>query len=205
MSARWAAVPRRERLLLGAIVGVALVVRIAYVALHGGAPLNGDEIEYALEGKLAANGHWFWSTTPYGIAHASIFKAPLYPAWVGAWFSVFGEHARVVMFAQAFISAGTVALTWLLARRLFGPTVALASEPLLVVIACSSAVPALSSLRAGRRLRRSGTGLRIVRPQRVVAHVRVRLLACGDCPGRVVTRGRPPRGPDTHRAGRRPG
>ena len=31
-------------------------------------------------------------------------------------------------------------------------------EPLLVVIACSSAVPALSSLRAGRRLRRSGTG-----------------------------------------------
>jgi len=83
MSARWAAVPRRERLLLGAIVGVALVVRIAYVALHGGAPLDGDEIEYALEGKLAANGHWFWSTTPYGIAHASIFKAPLYPAWVG--------------------------------------------------------------------------------------------------------------------------
>jgi hypothetical protein len=31
-------------------------------------------------------------------------------------------------------------------------------EPLLVVIACSSAVPALSSLRARRRLRRSGTG-----------------------------------------------
>ena len=74
MRARWAAVPRRERLLLGAIVGIALIVRIAYVALHGGAPLNGDEIEYALEGKLAANGYWFWSTTPYGIAHASIFK-----------------------------------------------------------------------------------------------------------------------------------
>jgi len=31
-------------------------------------------------------------------------------------------------------------------------------EPLLAVIACSSAVPALSSLRARRRLRRSGTG-----------------------------------------------
>jgi len=133
MSARWGAVPRRERLLLGAIVGIALVVRIAYVALHGGAPLNGDEIEYALEGKLAAHGHWLWSTTPYGIAHASIFKAPLYPAWVGAWFSVFGEHARVVMFAQAFISAGTVALTWLLARRLFGPTVALASAGVMAI------------------------------------------------------------------------
>jgi 4-amino-4-deoxy-L-arabinose transferase-like glycosyltransferase len=126
------AVPRRELAWLGVLLAIALVVRIAYVALHGGT-LAGDQIEYASEGRLIASGHWFWSFLPYGIPHASIFKAPLYPAWLGAWFAAFGEHYKVVEAAQAVISTGTVALTWLLARRLFGPAVALASAGVMAI------------------------------------------------------------------------
>src|SRR5207249_27094 len=80
----------REILTLAGAMVVALAIRLAYVAITHGHPLAGDEPEYDIQGRFAAIGHWFWSVTPYGVAHPSLWKAPGYPAWVGAWYHVFG-------------------------------------------------------------------------------------------------------------------
>jgi hypothetical protein len=60
---------------LAIVLGVALP--LAYVTLTAvNHALAGDEIEYDIEAKFAAAGHFLWSTTPYGNAHASTWKAP---------------------------------------------------------------------------------------------------------------------------------
>ncbi len=91
--------------------------------------LAGDEIEYNLEGILISHGKWFWTQAPYGILHDGAWKAPGYPAWVGIWYSVLGggSHAFAVRLAQTPLAGLTVLLAWRLARRLFGPRVAVAT------------------------------------------------------------------------------
>jgi 4-amino-4-deoxy-L-arabinose transferase-like glycosyltransferase len=117
---------RERRVVVGAIV-VGLALRIAYVLATRHHHLAGDEIEYDLEGRFIAAGHWFWTTTPYGIAHASAWKAPLYPAWVGVVYDILGRDADHVLLLQTLLAIPTIGLSWLLARRLFGPRVAIAA------------------------------------------------------------------------------
>jgi 4-amino-4-deoxy-L-arabinose transferase-like glycosyltransferase len=119
--------PRRELLVLGAAMVVAFAVVVAYVIARRHAALVGDESEYNQEGIFFTQGKLWWSTTPFGIAHASAWKAPAYPAWVGLWYSILGaSHLRVEL-VQALLAPVTVFLTWLLARRLFGARTAIAS------------------------------------------------------------------------------
>lgn len=89
--------------------------------------LRGDQVEYHLEGLYFTIGKPWWSTAPYGVAHASAWKAPLYPAWVGLLYGVFGPHPIAVKLAQTLLAALTVYLAWLLARRLFGSRTAIAT------------------------------------------------------------------------------
>ncbi|HVS29336.1 MAG TPA: hypothetical protein VHE14_07270, partial [Solirubrobacteraceae bacterium] len=92
MLRRWLSeVDRRERTLLVAAILLGLAVRVGYVLITGGHHLTGDEPEYDIEGRFLVHGHFLWSTTPYGIAHASMWKAPIYPAWVGVWYALIGH------------------------------------------------------------------------------------------------------------------
>ena len=90
-------------------------------------PLAGDAPEYDFEGAMIAHGHWFYTRLPYGILHAGAWKAPGYPAWVGLWYSLLGHHPDAVRLVQVPLGAVTITLSWALARRLFGPRVAVAA------------------------------------------------------------------------------
>jgi 4-amino-4-deoxy-L-arabinose transferase-like glycosyltransferase len=119
---------RRDLAWLGGAIALGLAVRIAFVAITHHQALAGDEVEYDVEGRLIAAGKWFWTFLPYGIPHASAWKAPGYPAWVGALYSIVGAHPAWVEAIQvALLGPLTIALTWLLGRRLFGPSVGLAA------------------------------------------------------------------------------
>ena len=123
----FAEIPRRERWLLAGAMLVGFACVAAYVASNRYHPLVGDMAEYDLQGALFTEGRAWWSTTPFGVEHATAWKAPGYPLWVGFWYSVLGQNATRVELVQAFLSPVTVFMVWLLARRLFTPRVAIAS------------------------------------------------------------------------------
>lgn len=120
-------IPRRELLLVGAAMFLGLLLRVLYVRATLGHQLAGDEIEHDIIGRLFSEGHFMWSTTPYGDPHPTMTKAPLYPVLVGVGYSVLGENYDRVLTAQTLIGPVTVALSWVLARRLFGPKVGVAA------------------------------------------------------------------------------
>jgi len=116
-------VPRRELLLLAG----AMVLAFANVVTNRFQPLAGDGPEYDMQGTFFTMGKWWWSSTPFGVEHASAWKAPLYPAWVGFWYELLGPSVTRVGYVQSLLAPLTVFLTWLLARRLFDPAVAIAA------------------------------------------------------------------------------
>jgi 4-amino-4-deoxy-L-arabinose transferase-like glycosyltransferase len=110
---------REQRPLLAA-VALGLAIRIAYVLITRGKALAGDEIAYGSEGALIAHGHWFQGFLPYGILHATAWKPPGYPLWVGLWYTLLGTHPDRVYAVQAVLCGpATIVLSWLLARRLW--------------------------------------------------------------------------------------
>jgi 4-amino-4-deoxy-L-arabinose transferase-like glycosyltransferase len=123
----------RELALVGGAVGVGIAIRIAYVLLTQHYQLMGDAPEYDFEGSLIAHGHFFWTRAPYGILHASAWKAPGYPAWVGFWYTLLGHHPLAVRLVQVPLGAVTIVLSWLLARRLFGARVGIAAACVVAV------------------------------------------------------------------------
>jgi 4-amino-4-deoxy-L-arabinose transferase-like glycosyltransferase len=55
-----------------------------------------------------------------------MWKAPIYPAWIGLWYKLLGTSPEGVLIVQGLLLAPlTVVLTWLLGRRLFSSTVGL--------------------------------------------------------------------------------
>lgn len=124
---------RRERVVVGLAMAIGLAIRAAYVIHTRGQALAGDQIEYDIEGRLIAAGHWFWSTTPYGIAHPSMWKAPGYSAWVGVWYGLIGAHPMRLELVQTLLGPLTILLTWLLGRRLFGPRVGVVAAAVVAI------------------------------------------------------------------------
>jgi 4-amino-4-deoxy-L-arabinose transferase-like glycosyltransferase len=114
-------------------VGLGLIVRLGYVLATHDQALAGDQLEYHAQGVFFTDGHWWWSRAPFGIPHPSLWKAPLYPLWVGAAYSVGGIHPGWVKGAQVIFGVAVIVLTWLLARRLFGPRAATAAAFLVAV------------------------------------------------------------------------
>lgn len=121
-----------RRLLIGAMAASFLLV-VIYVVARGAHPLAGDETDYDTAGRYFADGHAWWSTRPFDVAHPSAWKAPLYPLWVGLWYSLFGPHPVVVELIQALLAPISVLLTWLLARRLFDDRVAIVAAWIVAV------------------------------------------------------------------------
>lgn len=130
---RLRALPRRELLLLALAIAVGLVVRVVYVLSTRHLGLAGDSPEYDAEGRLIAAGHFFYTRLPFGHLHASAWKAPGYPFWVGAWYWVFGPSAFTLRLVQCLIGPITIVLTWALGRRLFDWRIAIAGAFLVAV------------------------------------------------------------------------
>lgn len=126
-------VSRREGFVLIVLVLAAVAIRLAFVFLTQDHRLVGDEPEYNTQGRFIADGVGFWSTTPYGNPHPSLWKAPGYPLWVGVIYSLLGADPDRVFVIQALLGAVTVLLTWVLARRLLGAPVAVAAAALVAV------------------------------------------------------------------------
>lgn len=117
-------VPRRERLLVLAAMAAGVAVVVLYVVATRSHALRGDEIFYDETARFWADGKLWWGTAPFGEAHPTAWKPPLYPALVGTLYAIVGESPARVEYVQALLAAVAVALTWLFARRLFGPTAA---------------------------------------------------------------------------------
>jgi hypothetical protein len=118
----------REKQLVVLAVLLALAIRLVYIVATRHHRLAGDEVEYDIEAQLAAKGHFLWSTTPYGIAHASAWKAPGYAAFLGVIYSALGAHPDRALVLQTLLFAPLAVLaTWQLGRRLFGATVGVLS------------------------------------------------------------------------------
>ena len=112
---------RVERRLVAGAVLLAVAVRLAYVLLTQDHALAGDEVEYDLEARFAADGRFLWSTTPYGDAHASTWKSPAYPAFLGAVYALVGAAPDRALVLQTLLLAPLAVLaTWQLGRRLTG-------------------------------------------------------------------------------------
>lgn len=107
------------------VLGLAL--RLIYVRATLGHTLAGDEIEYDVIARLFADGHFMWTTSPYGDPHPTMIKAPLYPVLIGVLYTVLGENYDRVLTLQTLIGPVTIGLTWLLGRHLFGAGVGLAA------------------------------------------------------------------------------
>lgn len=122
---RWVPPDRRELLVLGIAMVLGVGVRLAYVLATRGHALAGDEIEYDIEGRFLSAGKFLWTTTPYGIAHASTWKTPGYGAWVGSLYALLGRSPDRVFAVQAIVLGPLgVGATWALGRVLFSPLVA---------------------------------------------------------------------------------
>jgi 4-amino-4-deoxy-L-arabinose transferase-like glycosyltransferase len=120
-------VPSSERLLVLAAMAAGVAVVVLYVLTTRSHPLSGDEIFYDETARFWADGKLWWGTLPFGEAHPTAWKPPLYPAFVGTLYAIVGESPLRVALVQAPLAAVAVALTWALARRLFDPRVAVAT------------------------------------------------------------------------------
>lgn len=152
LRAAWSGLPLRERRLLIGICALGLAIRLAYVladrsgefvsCVHvpgSDEPLCGDEPEYDLEGRQFLEGHWWWSDAPDPPGPpdrplgASVYKAPVYPLWVGAVYRVLGADPDRVFMVQALLGVVTILLAWALARRLFGAAAGLATAAIVAI------------------------------------------------------------------------
>jgi 4-amino-4-deoxy-L-arabinose transferase-like glycosyltransferase len=103
---------------------LALVLRVAWALLATRVdpylmenPLFGDAKAYDAIAKHLVAGDGY---TEDGVFITS-WRAPGYPAFLGAIYLLFGANQVLVRLLQALIGVGTVALTYLIARRVGGP------------------------------------------------------------------------------------
>ncbi len=119
---------------------------LIYIAISPTHVLSGDEPVYDEYGRNFAAGQFWEQSLPHGGQHASAWKAPVYPAWVGILLPVLGSGdwpgsvtawERVEIIQGLLLAPLTVLLTWLLARRLLGARVAIAAAVVTAVFPLS--------------------------------------------------------------------
>jgi hypothetical protein len=130
-----AGVPRWEVRAVAGLMVLSAIVVCAYVLVTWPIELRGDMIEYHSEGVFFTEGRWWWTTSPFGVAHEGMWKAPLYPAWIGFWYELLGAAPeRVALVQGAFLAPLTPLLTWVLGRRLFGGAVGVAAAAVVTLL-----------------------------------------------------------------------
>ena len=123
-------VTAREAQWLIGLMLLGWIIRIVYVLATEGYTLAGDQREYHAIGQAAAAGNWFHTPFPYGEVHESVARPPGYMAWIGVLYTVLGVSITKALLVQTLIGPIAIALTWVLARRLFEPRVALVAAAL---------------------------------------------------------------------------
>lgn len=105
----------RERL-FWVVFAVALALRVAHLWAIRGAPFFplylGDAASYHLWALDLAGGAW--------IGDRAFYQAPLYPYFLGAVYTLIGNHPMVIRAVQALMGAAACGLVGLAALRLFG-------------------------------------------------------------------------------------
>ena len=130
-----AGLPRGERWAIAGLLVLSAAIVLVYLVARSPIHLAGDGPEYDREGVFFTQGKWWWTTLPFGVAHAGAWKAPVYPAWVGLWYDLLGASPVRVAIVQALVLAPAgVLLTWLLGRRLLGPAVGLGAAAIVAVL-----------------------------------------------------------------------
>jgi 4-amino-4-deoxy-L-arabinose transferase-like glycosyltransferase len=111
--------------LLVVIIALAVAFRALFwlEVVGPAAPLRGDEIDYDAIARSLASGHGFSLTA--GQPTAS--RPPLYPILLGGLYRIAGARAEAGKILQILLGGMIVLLTYLLARRLFSETEALAA------------------------------------------------------------------------------
>ncbi|MDP8958575.1 MAG: glycosyltransferase family 39 protein, partial [Actinomycetota bacterium] len=104
-------------LVLGLALGLRLYTAWAWNSWQPDSParLVGDEPGYDSMAREFLAGYGF--TWPG--------RVPLYPLWLAGVYWIFGASYEVVPYVQALLGVGTVLLTYLLGRRVFGPAAGL--------------------------------------------------------------------------------
>jgi len=81
--------------------------------------LSGDALDYDRLARSLVDGRGYTNSR----GEPTSWRPPLYPAFVAAGYILSGGSVRGVRLFQALLDVGTVALTYQLGRRLFGPSV----------------------------------------------------------------------------------
>ena len=113
---------RRHGLFLAAILLAALALRLQVWHWHRLYPLGGDEREYFDQALTWLQGK--------GYRDLPLMRPPLYPVFLAGVFQLFDSQVQRVRLVQAFVSAATVYLQWLLARLALDPSGGYSAAPL---------------------------------------------------------------------------
>jgi len=110
-----------DRRSLGGIAALALVVRVAYVAvfMRGYVP-NSDADSYFAIGRAVSKGQGYVFTLPFEFVHATAIRPPLYPTVIAAAFRIFGVHVGVAQGVNVIAGSGAAVLGALIAARIGG-------------------------------------------------------------------------------------
>jgi 4-amino-4-deoxy-L-arabinose transferase-like glycosyltransferase len=117
--------------IVAALSGLALLARVLNVLASRDSPffeyLPVDCGEYDEWGQAIAAGEWLGSEIFY--------QDPLYPYFLGVFYSVFGRHLTALLLFQALLGALNVPLVYGIARRLWNERVALLTAALVALYA----------------------------------------------------------------------
>lgn len=109
------------------VAGVGFVLRVAHLLEFSRLPLfDRPTVDAALYLDTART--WAQGSLP-GV----FFKPPLYPALLAVWWRICGDQFLALRLLGAVAGAATCGVTWWIARRLFGPRVALVAGLLMAL------------------------------------------------------------------------
>jgi 4-amino-4-deoxy-L-arabinose transferase-like glycosyltransferase len=128
-----AARDRRTWLTVGAVLLVALAVRVGFVLVTHDLALHNDPADYQRLATNVANGHGFGPTVLAAGGGPTAFRSPLYPFLLGMLYDVIGVHVTAARLVQAALGTLTVALIGLTAYRMFGRRVGLVAAAVAAV------------------------------------------------------------------------
>jgi 4-amino-4-deoxy-L-arabinose transferase-like glycosyltransferase len=117
---------------VAALLLVALVLRLGYVAVTPGYTIVYDAHDYNLHARSIAAGQGYAHLGP-GPARRTAFRPPGYPYFLAGVYALSGDRVTAGRIANAVVGTAIVALIGLLSAQLFGRRVALAAMALAAV------------------------------------------------------------------------
>jgi 4-amino-4-deoxy-L-arabinose transferase-like glycosyltransferase len=165
--------PSWRRLLApGAIVLVALLLRIAVIGADSGYQPANDSFEYDYYARSIASGDGYPTSGYLLQGGPTAFRGPAYPFALGAVYALSGDSVTAGRLLGALFGTGAVVVLFLLVRRVWGRRVGLVaatlaavfpplvllsrdllSEPLFVLLELTAVLCVLEFRRSGRLLR----------------------------------------------------